>query len=117
VRLAGEGGGLVLYELKKGGATRYTWDSAWGFPDESGEIPAKQAPRELQAFPSIAEAMEAAPRWWIHLIPTYIRDDLHDRLLGLVSAKLTTSGMSTQDIEEKVKRWKTAGLPHVRGAL
>jgi hypothetical protein len=61
--------------------------------------------------------MEGAPRWWIHLIPTYVRDDLRDIFLGLVSTTLATSGMSTQDIEEKLERWKTTGLPRVRGAL
>ena len=117
LHLVGEGGGLSLFRFQQDGVIGYTWDCAWQVPDENGDVPMKTVGWEPKTYACVSEAIDAAPRYWIFLLPVFVREDLRNLLLTLVSARLGHSNLSSQDIEDKLNRWKTAGLPRARGGL
>lgn len=108
LQLAGEGGGLCLYRTETNGAIRYSWDSTWQVPDESGDVPTKTPGWKPRVYESISEAVDAAPRYWIHLAPVFVTEDLRESLLQLVSARLANSHLLPSDIQDKLARWERA---------
>lgn len=106
LQLAGEGGGLCLYRFENDGVTRYSWDSTWQVPDEYGNVPTKTVGWKRRMYEFVSEAIDAAPRYWIHLAPVFVSEDLRESLLQLVSVQLTNSHLLPSDIQDKLARWE-----------
>ncbi len=106
--LAGEGGGLDLYCVEKDGALRFTWDPIWQMLDEDGQEPRKTVGWKAKEYVSVSDAIDAAPKYWLVLMPVFVRADFRDLFWKLASARLAESGRSPEFTRRCLGRWEQA---------
>jgi hypothetical protein len=108
LELAGEGGGLDLYCVEKDGTLRFAWDPIWQMPGEDGQEPTKTVGWKAKQYMSVTDAVDAAPKYWLSLMPVFVRADFRDFFWNLASARLAESGRPPEFIRRCLGRWERA---------
>ncbi len=114
--LAGEGGGLDLYCVEKDGTLRFVWNPIWQMPDEDGQEPRKTVGWKATAYVSVADAIDAAPKYWLFLAPVFVRADFQDLFWKLASTRLAESRRPPEFIRRCLDRWQRACRRPIRGS-
>jgi hypothetical protein len=108
VALAGEGGGLTLYLLETDRGMRFSWNSIWQMPDESGQEPTKNPDWKAPEYLTVADAIAGVPAYWVYLAPLFVREDFQALFWEYASKQLAESAKSPRLIASSLARWKRA---------
>ena len=106
VVLAGEGGGLDLYEFSGPAGPTFSWQPVWQILDEDGNEPERNPNAAHARYSSIAEAMASAPSYWHLLAPVHIDSRYYELLHGLLLARLDLAKIDQNQRKNILFRWE-----------